>query len=170
MPHYADLAPAAAIHCSRRTIRSGHWCWLESSVAHHDDSISSAVGSAIASPRRSAYSLASTWLIQAPIRAPLSYRMLPTWAKRNAKTTGCNDPPSAYNVGLDLPRGNSRRAYALSSVGRCVIERRVAGHEGQRPQTANPAVPRLNSIWRSTDDGSRPRRNEESRPGQRHPH
>jgi hypothetical protein len=31
---YADLALAAAIHSSRRTTRRGHWCWLESSVAH----------------------------------------------------------------------------------------------------------------------------------------
>jgi predicted ATPase len=31
---YADLAMAAAIHGSRRTIRSRHWCWSGSSVAH----------------------------------------------------------------------------------------------------------------------------------------
>jgi len=31
---YADLTLAAAIHSSRRTIRSGHWCWPGTSVAH----------------------------------------------------------------------------------------------------------------------------------------
>lgn len=31
---YADLAVAVASHCSRRTIRRGHWCWFGSSVAH----------------------------------------------------------------------------------------------------------------------------------------
>ena len=50
MPHeiavvHADLVIAAAIHCLRRTIRSGHWYWSGSSVAHHFISSRSALDS-----------------------------------------------------------------------------------------------------------------------------